>query len=224
MTGGHAMLRLVAFGLLVAGAVVLAVTVGMPPAAHLRSTFVVLGWWGPAVFAALYAAVSLVPLPKALFTLAAGALFGVVGGLLAVVVGATVGAMVAFYLGRALGQQAVHRLTAVRVDRVDHLVSRRGFLSVLVARLVPVVPFTALNYVAGLTAVRAVDFLLATVLGILPASTAYVVVGAQGGRPGSWPLWAALGALAVLSVAGALRSNVLGAIRAALKPDRSVPR
>ena len=65
-------------------------------------------------------------------------------------------------------------------------------------------PFTVVNYLAGVTALRFPVFLSATVLGILPATTAYVALGAYDSQPGSWPFWTALASLAVLSGAGGL--------------------
>lgn len=204
MTRVQVAVRLAAFVAVVIAIVVIAATVGLPSAAQLRGTFAPMGWWAGVGFAALYAAVSLSPLPKTVFTLAAGALFGVAEGLTSVLAGAMLGAVAAFYLGRALGRDAMHQLIGMRLDRFDELLARRGFATVLVARLVPVVPFTAVNYAAGLTAVRFQDFLLATVVGILPATAAYVTIGAYGRRPGAWPLWAAIGTLAALTAAGAL--------------------
>jgi uncharacterized membrane protein YdjX (TVP38/TMEM64 family) len=67
---------------------------------------------------------------------------------------------------------------------------------------VPVVPFTAVNYLAGCTSVRLRDFVLGTAVGILPTTTAYVTVGAYGWQPGAWPLWVALAALAALTIGG----------------------
>lgn len=229
MTRVHVAVRLAAFLAVVIAIVVVAATVGLPSAAQLRGTLAPLGWWAGVGFAALYAALSLSPLPKTVFTLAAGATFGVAEGLASVLAGALLGAVSGFYLGRALGRDAVHQLIGMRLDRLDELLARRGFSAVLVARLVPVVPFTALNYAAGLTAVRFRDFLLATFFGILPATAAYVTIGAYGLRPGSWPLWAAIGALAALTAAGAVagcrrRRHVLPAPGAAgTPPDGHVP-
>lgn len=207
VTRRRLVLKLATFVLLVLGTWLVAETVGLPSVGQLRATFAPMGWWSGVLFAGVYAAVTLAPVPKALFTLTAGALFGVAEGLVTVVTGAMLGAVVAFYLGRALGRDGVRRLTRVRLDRFDHMVARRGFAAVLVARLVPVVPFTALNYLAGLTALRVRDYLGATMIGILPATTAYVVIGADGARPGSWPLWAGIGVLALVTVGAALRGR-----------------
>lgn len=186
----------------IAATTVLAVTVGLPTPAELQAAFARLGAWAVVVFLRGYAVATLSPLPKSLFTLAAGALFGVPVGLLVVLAGATGGAVVAFHLARGLGREGVHRFTGDRFDRLEERLDRHGFLTVIVARLVPVVPFTAVNYLAGLTAMSVRVFVLGTVLGITPASTMYVVLGAYGGEPGSWPFRVALVSLGVLTVVG----------------------
>jgi len=187
---------------LVALLVAAAVLVGVPDAQQLRGDVTALGWWAPVAFGALYAVVSLSPLPKTVFTLAAGALFGLAAGLAIVVAGALLGAIAAFHLGRLLGRDTVHWLTGGRLDRLDTALAGRGLRTIVLARLIPIVPFTAVNYLAGLTSVRRRDFMLGTAVGILPATTAYVTVGAYGWHPGSWPMWAALATLVVLTVGG----------------------
>lgn len=196
--------RLASFGAFVVAAGVVALVVGVPSTQQVRTTVAGWGWWAEVAFAGLYAVVTLTPLPKTVFTLAAGAVFGLAGGLPAVVVGAMLGALMAFFLGRLLGREAVQRLTGARVDRLDALLARRGLAAVLAARLVPVVPFTAMNYLAGLTALGLRDFVVGTAVGILPATTAYVTIGAYGSQPGSWPVLASVGALLLLTCVGAL--------------------
>ncbi len=204
MTRRGALVRL-ALMLVVVGVIIgVGVTVGVPSESALRLRLAAMGVWAPLVFAAVYAIATLSPLPKSVFTLAAGFVFGVPLGLAVVVSGATAGAIAAFYLGRSLGRDAVQRLTGTRTARIDVYLANRGFVTILVARLIPVVPFTALNYVAGVTAVALPVFVLATVLGILPATAAYVVIGRYGGQPGSWPFIVALGGLLVLTVAGGI--------------------
>lgn len=194
--------RLIGLAVLVVAAVLLAVFVNVPSVTALRREYAGTGLFGALGFALVYAALSLLPLPATVFTLAAGAVFGLARGLPIVVLGATVGATVAFYLGRLLGRDAVQHFTGARLQTLDRYLTRRGFWAVLAARLVPIVPFTALNYLSGLTALRASSYLLATVIGILPGTTAYVAVGAYGNQPGSLPFLAAVGALVVLTGVG----------------------
>lgn len=196
--------RLAVLGGFVVAVVVAAIVVGAPSTQQVRTIVAGWGWWAEVAFAGLYAVVTLTPLPKTVFTLAAGAVFGLAGGLPSVVAGALAGAVAAFFLGRMLGREGVQRFTGARVDRLDELLDRRGLVTVLAARLVPVVPFTAVNYVAGLTGLRLRDFVVGTVLGILPATTAYVTIGAYGSAPGSWPVLVSVGALVLLSAIGVL--------------------
>lgn len=87
MTRRAAVLRLLALLAVIGAAIVVAVILGIPTATQLRSHFTGMGAWAP--------------LPKSVFTLAAGAVFGLAEGLLVVLAGAIIGAVLAFYLARA---------------------------------------------------------------------------------------------------------------------------
>jgi uncharacterized membrane protein YdjX (TVP38/TMEM64 family) len=188
--------------LLVAALVIISVAVGVPGVDRLRNDFAQFGIWAGILYAGLYAAISLAPLPAAVFTLAAGALFGVTEGLVVVEAGASVGAVIGFWLARVLGRDFVARVSGASIEWLDERFARRGVLAVLAVRLLPVLPFAAVNYVSGLTSIRFRDYLAGTAVGILPAAAAYVVLGAYGSTPGSVPFLVALAALLVLVVAG----------------------
>ena len=64
----------------------------------------------------------------------------------------------------------------------------------------PLFPFMAVNYAAGLSAVRQRDYLLGTAVGIVPATVGYTALGAYGTSPLSWPFAAAVLAVAVLTL------------------------
>lgn len=196
--------RIGAIVVLLALGVWLVVAVGVPDLASVRAEVDVLGFWAGPVFAALYALITPTPLPKTVLTLAAGAVFGVGYGLVVVLVGATAGAVFAFYLARALGRDVVLRYFRTAAHRVDAQARRYGVWAVLVLRLVPLVPFTALNWVAGVTAVRIRDFVLATPVGMLPTTSATIAVGAYGASGASLPFLIALGVLLFLIAAGAM--------------------
>ena len=196
-------IRLSAFVAILAIAVAVAAAVELPDPEQLRADIAAAGPGAITLFVLVYAAATLAPLPKNVLAAVAGLLFGLVVGVAVVFLAALLGAVAAFALGRVLGREAVERLTGTRVARVDALLRRRGLLSVLVVRLVPVLPFTAINYAAGLTAVRTRDYLLGTALGIIPGTIAYVALGAYGTSPGSWPFVLAVLALVGLTVGGA---------------------
>ncbi len=192
------------FVVVVVAAAVVALTVEVPDVATLRARIDRAGAWAPVAFVALYAAMTLAPLPKNVMSTAAGLLFGLGAGAVLVWIAAVLGAMVAFVLGRVLGREAVERFTGARVARVDALLTRRGLLSVIAVRLVPVLPFTAINYAAGLSAVRVRDYVVGTAVGIVPGTVAYVALGAYATSVLSWPFLTAAGVLLLLSAGGAM--------------------
>lgn len=199
--------RLAVFVALIAVSVAVALTIDLPSATEVRQSIDSYGWAAPLVFVGGYALITLAPIPKNVLSAAAGLMFGLVTGVLLVWVAALVGALVAFGLGRVLGRDAVERLTSTRVQKVDELIARRGLLAVVVLRLVPVVPFTAINYTAGLTGIRLWHYTAGTAIGIIPGTVAYVALGTYGATPGSWPFLVSAAALVVLSVGGLLAAR-----------------
>lgn len=195
------------FGILLAGGVagtIAVFVVGVPDADTLRESFAGHGLPGVLAFIGLYVVLSLTPFPASALTIAAGISFGLVEGLVVVVVAATLGAVAAFYLGRMLGRDAVRGMASGRLDSLDALLSRRGLLSVILVRMVPVFPFAVVNYASGLTAVKVRDYILGTAIGIVPVSAAYVAVGAYSATPGSLPFVLAVVSLVVVTAIGAL--------------------
>lgn len=203
--------RVRVIALLVFVAVALSVGLLIPPLDidGIRANFAEFGWAGPIVFAVVYGLLTLSPLPKNVLSIAAGVVWGFGVAVIAVYAGALLGAGIAFALARLLGRDAVARLIGRRAAAVDDLFSRRGFTAILGLRLVPIVPFTALNYASGLTGVPFGRYAAATAIGIVPGTAAYVALGAFGVETG--PLfWVALGALGILILLGALAAVVIG--------------
>lgn len=187
----------------VAAATVVVLLVSVPDVEELRLMTNRAGWWAPAGFIIGYAALTLAPVPKNVLSIAAGVLFGFTAALVMVYAGAMIGAAAAFWLGRVLGREAVEKLTGTRVDKVDRVLRRRGFAAVIGVRLVPVLPFTAINYSAGLTSLGWRPYFLGTGLGILPGTISFVALGAYGLDFG-WQTNVAAGVLGVLTLAGVI--------------------
>lgn len=120
---------------------------------------------------------------------------------------AVLGAVAAFFVSRLLGRDAVRSLTGRRFASLDDRVRDNGFATVLLARLIPLVPFSTANYAFGLTSVSTRSYAAATVLGIVPGSAVYVAVGAFGADPGSPPFLLAIAALVLLTVLGVWRQR-----------------
>jgi uncharacterized membrane protein YdjX (TVP38/TMEM64 family) len=141
-----------------------------------------LGVWGPVVFVLGYAVAAVALAPGVVLTVAAGVLFGVFQGTVYSMAGATLGATLAFLLARYGARPAVERRFAAnpRFRAIDRAIGRQGFRIVALLRLSPVIPFNLLNYALGLTRVRLLDYVAASVA-MLPGTLLYVVSGRLGG-------------------------------------------
>ncbi len=131
----------------------------------------------PLLFLLGHTLVTVTPVPRTVFTLAAGLLFGPVLGVALSLLATTLSAMLAFGLIRLLARRVVlPRLDHKMLQAVDARLSRRGWLAVASLRLIPAVPFSALNYCSALSSIRFRHYLAGTV-GIVPGSVAVVVFG-----------------------------------------------
>ena len=157
--------------------VAVAVLVPLPTALQLRDWATAAGPWFPLGFLAAHVVVTVFPFPRTAFTLAAGLLFGPALGILLAVVASTASAVIALLLVRAAGWQLSRLVSHPRVDALDARLRERGWPAVLAMRLIPAVPFSAINYAAGASAVRLVPYTLATLVGLLPGTAAVVVLG-----------------------------------------------
>jgi uncharacterized membrane protein YdjX (TVP38/TMEM64 family) len=129
--------------------------------------------WAPLAFVTLYVVATGLALPGSVLTIAGGAVFGFGAGLLYNSIGANVGATVAFGLARILGREGVERLAGGRLRGLNQAVRSRGLVGLLVLRLIPLVPFNALNFGSGLTQLGWRSYALATAVGILPGTVIY---------------------------------------------------
>lgn len=141
--------------------------------------------WGAVGFIILYAILVIAFAPGTVATITSAAVFGFGTGLVVSMAGASLGATGAFIISRALGRDGVVALLGDRLSRIDDFLGEREFLSILVLRLLPIVPFNGLNYAAGLSSVRLRNYVAATVLGILPGTTLTTFTVSRSGSPGS---------------------------------------
>jgi uncharacterized membrane protein YdjX (TVP38/TMEM64 family) len=141
-----------------------------------------LGVWGPVVFILGYAVATVAFAPGSVLTLTAGAVFGLGKGVLYVFVAAVLGSSAAFLVSRHLARTVIEQRVAgnARFAAIDRAVSAQGRKIVFLLRLSPVFPFNLLNYALGLTNVRFVDYLVASI-GMIPGTLLYVYYGKLAG-------------------------------------------
>lgn len=118
------------------------------------------------------------PIPAFLITLSNAAIFGWVKGAILSWSSAMAGAALCFFLARALGRDAVEKLTSRgAMESVDVFFERYGKYAILICRLLPFVSFDFVSYGAGLTNMGFWPFFIATGIGQLPATIVYSYVG-----------------------------------------------
>lgn len=145
---------------------------------------------GVFAFMAVYFAATVLFLPGSILTLGSGFVFanafglgfGVVLATISVFFGASTGAIVSFLLGRYLLRDSVNKLTKKYpvFEAIDKALEEKGFRIMALLRLSPIIPFNALNYIAGVTAVSLWAYSWA-MFAILPGTILYVFLGATAG-------------------------------------------
>jgi phosphatidylserine/phosphatidylglycerophosphate/cardiolipin synthase-like enzyme/uncharacterized membrane protein YdjX (TVP38/TMEM64 family) len=132
--------------------------------------------WGPALALAGFVVATVNAVPVTLVVFAAMLVFGPVMGALIAAVGATFAAISGYEIGRLLGRTQIEQLVGGPLDRVKRRLSRRGALAIVAVRIAPVASFSVLNLVAGATGWRRRDFLIGSLLGMLPAITLLALI------------------------------------------------
>lgn len=111
--------------------------------------------------------ISILP-PIAALSLTAGLAFGEVRGALYLMTGAMLGTSAAFIIGRYFGRSLFEKMLRGKFKDLDDRLAENGFITILFFRVIPLVPYEALNYTAGLSRIKFKDYFLATFLGLIP--------------------------------------------------------
>ncbi|HZR80273.1 MAG TPA: TVP38/TMEM64 family protein [Candidatus Binatia bacterium] len=146
-----------------------------------------LGTTGYALYALVYAACCVLFVPASILTLGAGAIYGVTTGVAVVLVGATLGAALSFLLARTLLRDRIERMTRdnARFAALDRAIGKEGAKIVFLVRLAPIFPFTYINYAFGLTRIALAPYVIASFVGMIPGTFAYVYLGTAAAAAGA---------------------------------------
>jgi len=119
----------------------------------------------------LFFAIGVMVMPITLFPIIGGVLVNFWVALPLNLIAATIGGWFSFRVGRVVGRQTIEPLLRGNLKAMDTLSESRGLRTVLLLRLIGIPPFVVANYGLGLSAVRNRDFILGTVIGVLPWMT-----------------------------------------------------
>ena len=110
--------------------------------------------------------------PLTLLVVVAVLAFGALAGFFYSLAGAELSALLIYTVGQGMGRDLVRRYAGKRLNSVSKQLSRRGVLTIVTLRIVPVAPFVVINLVAGASHISFRDFALGTLVGLLPGLAA----------------------------------------------------
>ncbi|MGA7981080.1 MAG: VTT domain-containing protein [Chromatiaceae bacterium] len=130
------------------------------------------GPWAPVLLMLGFVFGTLVAVPVTLLILVTALVHGAAVGAAYALAGSTLAAATTYGLGSYLGRPTVERLSGGSLHRLSERLARRGILTIITVRVVPVAPFTVVNLFAGASHIRFRDYLIGTVVGMLPGVAA----------------------------------------------------
>ena len=156
------------------------------------------GPWAPYLSISAMVIVSFLPLPAETVAIANGMAFGRWMGFLWTWIGAILAAMLAFGLARWLGAPLVRRFAPkAALDKFEVLIENRGVPFFIFVRLIPLIPYTVVNYGSGLSPVRFRTYVWTSALGMAPPIFAFVSAGAMM-KNQPWIGWVMIAAIVVI--------------------------
>jgi phosphatidylserine/phosphatidylglycerophosphate/cardiolipin synthase-like enzyme/uncharacterized membrane protein YdjX (TVP38/TMEM64 family) len=133
----------------------------------------------PAIVLAIFVAGGLLVFPVTLLIAATAAAFGPLLGFTYAAIGAITSAITAYGVGKLIGRQALDSVLGPRLNRVRRAIARRGVIAIATVRMVPVAPFTLVNLAAGASRIPFTDYVIGTILGMLPGLILMSALGHQ---------------------------------------------
>lgn len=129
--------------------------------------------------------ISILP-PIGVLSLAAGLVFGKFWGAILLMAGAVIGTSITFFISRVFGRSFVEKLIRGKLKNLDGLLEKKGFITILFFRVIPLVPYEVLNYGCGFLKMKFRDYFLATFLGLIPGVIIAAFFGATLGEARSF--------------------------------------
>jgi len=142
----------------------------------------------------------LVIAPSNLISITGGILFGPVKGFIFSIIGFFISGTVAFYLARFLGKDFVRSIIGDRFIKLDDNIDKNGFKILFLLRLPPILPYDPLSYACGFTNIKYLTFILASVIGAIPETLCFSILGPSFKHPFSLKFMIPLAAIILITV------------------------
>ncbi len=138
------------------------------------------GVWAPIVFIILYTLGTFF-IPATPFMIAAGILFGFKYGLIYTIISGFFSSTIVFYISRKLGKEWVENILEHRylkhLNEYNKRLETGAILDIMILRMTPIMPFNALNVLMGVSRITTRDYIVGTVLGLIPTNVLTVYLG-----------------------------------------------
>lgn len=179
------------------------------PAAHYFNADQLRAWietcrgsgWGVVVFVLIFMAGSILALPSVGFSLLGGVVFGFWPGVAYNLIGCNLGAVAAFLIARSLGRDSVRSwVRGDKLHKFENAVERHGYPVIVAFRILPILPFNAVNFGSALLRIRFRDYLAGTLVGTFPATVLFTYYATVPGGGRNWGLEAAVLSVAVAAI------------------------
>ena len=159
------------------------------------------GKYSPLIFIILYSLKPLIlVIPTSAMSILAGRLFGPWLAFIYTMLSCFFSSTIAFYLARYLGKDFVDKLLKGKSLKFENDIEKYGFQIMFLMRLSFVFPFDPLSYAAGLSRMKYKDFILGTMIGIIPEMFAYSFIGKHLEKPFSVAVILPIVAVVIIAV------------------------
>jgi phospholipase D1/2 len=129
----------------------------------------------PVIIITVFAIAGLIAIPLTLLVVTVAISFGAWPGSIYALAGSLLSATFAYILGHWLGRTSVSEMAGSKLNRLSKRLANHGVMAIITVRIIPVAPFTLINLVAGASHIKFRDFILGTLIGMLPGILAITV-------------------------------------------------
>ena len=137
------------------------------------------GFWGPLVYIALYAVRPLILFPATILSIAGGFVFGPILGVIYTIIASNISSTIAFFVGHYFGEGIFKETGSDNlIQRYARRMRENNFETVMIMRFI-FLPYDAVSYLAGFLRIKYWPFILATALGSIPGTMAFIGFGAS---------------------------------------------
>jgi len=136
---------------------------------HVKDYILSFGKTSAVIYVLLYILNTIILFPPiGLLSLSAGLIFGRFWGVILLMIASSIGTSCTFFISRLLFQKQIESAMGDRFINLREKLSQKGFYVILFLRIIPVVPYEALNYISGISKIKFKDYFWATFLGLMP--------------------------------------------------------